>query len=161
MQAVKSLLCSGCGRAITSRSRAVLDAVALGHELRCVQCGGPHYRRRQSGKYNPARDMGCTVTVQLPDGELVVRHEGGKVWPALRSICDRLPAGSAVLSFSTHRTILRDLQGPRLIRGKTRVAGVYDPEAVLPAQVDPWKVERAALSRIGRSDLPLKKATFT
>lgn len=101
-----------------------------------------------------ARLDGCIVTVELPNGKLVVKHRDGPTYDALREIIATLPEGSTVQSISTPRTILRDLRYPprrRSVR-KRRSTGV-DPFAAPPEEADPWAVERSLLAKLDRLDL--------
>jgi hypothetical protein len=103
-------------------------------------CDGckPSPRRRRRRTNQQGREHGCIVTVLLADDELRSIYRDGLTFDALSEIVGTLPAGAVVLSISTPRTILRDLQGPWRRNG---------------GNVDPYAVERHLLGKIGRTDL--------
>jgi hypothetical protein len=119
----------------------------------CDDCDGRRMRKR-APRHSAARDDGCIVTVQHPDGNRTVHHQSGPTFEALRQITDGLEPGCVVLSISTPRTILRDLDSrPRVLRG-----GRANKRKVSPT-LDPLGAERTLLAKIGRLDLHPQRQT--
>jgi hypothetical protein len=108
--------------------------------------------------------MGCIVSALVPGDppKPLVRYEPGRTLVALRSICERLPAGAWVESISTYRTIERDLSGiprPAPFGGRGASKGGANPTIKESEPiVDPWAVERQLLARIDRLDLLPERA---
>ena len=125
--------CEGCLSIFYLTESEFEMSVDPSGRFRCDSCKKPTGGRKRTRQRNSNRELGCTVTVLLPDGNLQVHHRAGMVVEALEEIVELLPEGAVVQCISTYRSVLRDLD--------------TNPRS------DPYEVERAALSRIGRLDL--------
>ena len=101
----------------------------------CLTCAPKPKPKRKRNGHNSMRNNGCIVTIRYPDGHLGVQHRHGHSTEALRDIVSNLPDGSKVMSISTPRTILRDIQPHNRLTDRSRT------------------VEHVMLSKLGRQDL--------